>query len=74
MGYTAEEWREKLSNCTEKSELEYLLTHKPKGVKSAITTGTPVIVHGAEGLPFLEKLCQGKGRELPGLDAQIKSE
>lgn len=60
MAYTPEEWREKMSNCTDKSEMEYLLKNKPKGIKSAITTGTPVIVHGAEGLPLLESLCSGK--------------
>ena len=59
MEYSAEEWRERMSNCTDKDELQYLLKHKPKNVK-AITTGEPVIVHGAEGLPFLEKLSSGK--------------
>jgi hypothetical protein len=74
MSYTPEEWRNKVSACTDKAELEYLLRNKPKGVKSAITTGTPVIINGAEGLPFLEKLAQGKGNELPGLDEQMQGE
>jgi hypothetical protein len=69
--YTPDEWREKMSNCTDKSELEYLLRNKPKGA-NAITTGTPVIVNGATGLPLLEKLSQGKAKELPSLSEQMK--
>ena len=61
MEMTIAEWREKMSNCTDRAELDYLLKNKPKGAKSAITSGTHIIATSTTGLPFLEQLSSGKG-------------
>lgn len=62
MGYnlTPEEWRERMSKCTDPDEMKHLLKIKPKGMKSAITTGTPKIFNGADGLPLLDRLIKGE--------------
>lgn len=57
---TPDEWRKRMSNCTDQADLEYLLKNKPKGAKSIIH-GTQIARYAAGGdLPFLNDLISGK--------------
>ena len=61
MGMTVEDWERRMSNCTTKSEMDYLLRNKPAGVKT-IKSGTKVFVskNPAQGKPLLDRLMSGK--------------
>lgn len=57
---TPEEWRKRMSDCTEQADLEYLLKNKPKGAKN-IVHGTQIVRYAEGGdLPFLNELTNGK--------------
>lgn len=57
---TPEEWQRRMDACEDESEMKYLLTHKPKGMK-AVRTGVPVYapVSSVGGRPLLGKLQSG---------------
>lgn len=53
-------WSDRMNKCNSQSEMEYLLKTKPKGIKSAIMTGSPIVCGGGSVSPLLNKLMSGK--------------